>query len=237
MGFRWHVLILAGLLLTGCEGIGYARTTAPTLFGMEAVRRDLTRAMADARGRLQAVYGTVRSKPTVLACATQACYERFGGGRQRALSFGGTVLLSPRGIGAPILAHEWSHAELAERLDLLTRWTAKVPVWFDEGLAVAVSSEPTHSEEVWQRVEALGLPRPALADLATKSGWGRAVVEYGDAALSLTSSDARPMVVYPLAGHEVRCWLAQTGTGGLMTLIERLRGGEPFDTAYRLAAG
>ena len=46
-------------------------------------------------------------------------------------------------------------------------------------------------------------------------------------------SEVRP--VYTTAGHEVRPWLAEAGSNGLLALIERLKGGEDFDVVYRAA--
>lgn len=39
--------------------------------------------------------------------------------------------------------------------------------------------------------------------------------------------------VYASAGHEVRPWLYQIGTSGLLAFIDKMNAGEPFETVYR----
>jgi hypothetical protein len=246
------LLVLLGMGLGGCSAVGYAKALAPTMFRMERVeaniyvddtmpeeaRKAFIATVAEARVRLTGVYGTVVSTPDILACSTQHCFESFGGGRQRALAFGDRMLLSPRGTTVPMVTHEWSHTELLARLGWFTKWIAgDLPAWFDEGLAVATSDEPLHSEEVWRAVEQRGLPRPALGELVSLTEWNRAVVRYGDAKAAMDDDPEHLMVIYPMAGHEVRQWLARAGRAGLLTLIDGIRNGERFDAAYRLAAG
>ena len=56
--------------------------------------------------------------------------------------------LSPRGLNWHFIAHEWSHAEMWTRLSL-PAWK-RMPQWFDDGIAVAISEAPEHSEPHWQ---------------------------------------------------------------------------------------
>ncbi len=138
----------------------------------DEARRGLVNNVAEAKSRIAEVYGVAISTPEIVACSTQTCFESFGGGRQRALTFGNQMLLSPRGLTVHIVSHEWSHTEMNARLGWLTRWVlGDLPSWFDEGLAVAVSGEPMHSEEVWQTVEQRGLPRPELTELISNGDW------------------------------------------------------------------
>ena len=142
------------------------------------------------------------------------------------MSFGNyAVLLSPRGLTLPILTHELCHAELYARLGGVNGLTL-VPRWFDEGLAVMVSEEPTHAEAVWDGLEHRGIARPALGDLVGYGDWGRAVQAYGD------GRPEGPKIVYTTAGHEVRHWYSRAGADGLAKLITLLRADFPFDEAY-----
>ncbi|MEM7098835.1 MAG: hypothetical protein AAF541_11295 [Pseudomonadota bacterium] len=47
------------------------------------------------------------------------------------------IILNRDGHNVDVIAHEWAHAELAERVGVLTR-TYRLPTWFDEGLAMQV---------------------------------------------------------------------------------------------------
>ncbi|NKC00508.1 MAG: hypothetical protein GKR90_18740 [Pseudomonadales bacterium] len=53
------------------------------------------------------------------------------------------ILLSPEGSQLDVIAHEWAHAELAERVGVLVR-TYRVPTWFDEGLAMQVDERSAY---------------------------------------------------------------------------------------------
>ena len=41
--------------------------------------------------------------------------------------------------------------------------------------------------------------------------------------------------VYTAAGHELRPWLAKVGSSGVLGFIERLNGGDEFESAYQAA--
>lgn len=105
--------------------------------------------------------------------------------------------------------------------------------WFDEGLAVLVSNEPTHSEEIWQAVKADGIATPALNELESREKWLAAAKKYGDTA----TNKEQYKVVYATAGHEVRNWYRKAGKAGLTQLIEAIRQGRPFTQAYQEAQG
>ena len=99
------------------------------------------------------------------ACVTEKCYAAFGGRGSVARVFGQRILLSPRGLNWHFLAHEWSHAEMSTRLTLFA-WK-RMPSWFDEGLAVAISEAPEHSENHWQFLINTHIPRPTRDELLT----------------------------------------------------------------------
>lgn len=131
-----------------------------------------------------------------------------------------------------MIAHEWSHAEFSTRVG--ENFAAnEIPRWFDEGLAVLVSNEPTHSEEIWQALKDEGISTPALNELESREKWLAAVKKYGDAA----TNKEQYKVVDATAGHEVRCWYRKAGKAGLTQLIDEIRQGRPFTQAYQKAQG
>jgi hypothetical protein len=153
----------------------------------------------------------------------------------RAKVYGDRILLSPRGLNWHFLAHEWSHHEIRTRLTFPAWW--RLPQWFDEGLAVAISEAPEHSEAHWRFLIASDVRRPTRAELLTYQSlrqWLDAVHRYGETAnldrKARNEAEVRP--VYTAAGHEVRPWLAGAGSQGLLDLIERLNDGEGFETVY-----
>jgi hypothetical protein len=240
-----RVIAIAGLVLVATSNRAKAiKLLAPTGFGMADLggnvyvdramsadqREDMLRMVKEARQTIERVYGGVASDPVIVCCATDERFRAFGGGGQRGISYGRyALLLAPRGLTLPILAHEWSHVELYRRLGLWS-WR-RVPQWFNEGLAVAVSDEPSHSEAVYQQARREDLPIPALSGLVSDRQWNAAAHSYGNPRMN----PHHLHVVYATAGHEVRPWLQAVKTSGLLEFIKRMRSGAAFDDAYAAA--
>ncbi|WP_298235700.1 hypothetical protein [uncultured Azohydromonas sp.] len=240
-------------LLQGCSVLQGGKLWAPQAFGFERIAPDLyVEAGADAatRARLledrsqaeaavRAAFGSVLSRPGVHACVTEHCYESFGGRGSTAKVYGDRILLSPRGLDRHFLAHEWTHAEIHKRLALHAWWS--LPRWFDEGLAVAVSEAPAHSQAHWQQLLAAGIRVPTPRELRAISSlwrWEAAVHKYGDGGNAQRRARGEPELqpLYTAAGQEVRPWLKAHGTPGLLALIAGLNAGEPFEALYDATA-
>lgn len=246
------VLLLSLSAIGGCSILQGGKLLAPESFGLtavtpsiyveagadEATRAELRAAMERAERSIRAAYGSVNSRPIVHACVSEGCYEAFGGRGSVAKVYGNRVLLSPRGLNWHFIAHEWSHAEMRSRLTFSAWW--HMPQWFDEGVAVAVSEAPEHSEDHWQYLVASNIPRPSREELhAFKSlrQWLDAVHRYGEDKNIERKARGEPEIhpLYSAAGHELRPWIAKAGSSGLLAFIERLNGGEEFDSAYQSA--
>lgn len=237
------LLAASSLALTGCGAIHSARMWFPAASGMDEVgpqlyvepsmtaeqRQQLQRQIEIGRASVAAFYGDVTARPYIVACLTSECDIRFGSYGQRAAAYGDLAIrLSAKGLSAPLIAHEWSHAEVYRRAG--GWWYArKIPRWFDEGVAVVVADEPRHSESNWREIQQRGLTVPPLGELQSFSDWGAAVRRYGE-----TEGDVpgNLHVVYTAAGHEVRTFLACAGPAGVLTVLDALRSGLPFDQAY-----
>ena len=240
-------------LLNGCSVLQTGKLLAPEIFGLtkiapniyvengatEDAQANLRDALTKAERVISVAYGSVQSRPIVHACVSEACYQSFGGSGGRgakAHTVGERILLSPRGLDWHFVAHEWSHAEMYTRVSLNALW--HLPQWFDDGVAVAISEAPEHSEEHWQFLVASNVPRPSRDELHTFKSlrqWLAAVQRYGETQnverRAKGEREIRP--VYTSAGHELRPWLAKAGTEGLLTFIEKLNSGEEFELAYQ----
>ncbi|WP_155989850.1 hypothetical protein RG903_01695 [Thermithiobacillus tepidarius DSM 3134] len=226
--------LLALLLLSGCTRLQYGLLLGPSYHGLERLapsvyadpelsssqKAQLLRAAAVARRRVAAFYGGLLAKPTIVACASDDCYQLFGGIRGRAVSLRSHMLLSPRALNATTISHELAHLEFAARLGPVPAWP--VPPWFSEGLAVLISQDPEFTREKWLAATARGSRAPALSALATRSGWLR-VTGPGSHGKQLS---------YGTSKQEVARWHAWVGLEGLRQLIAALRAGEPFEQAY-----
>jgi len=184
-------------------------------------REALAADVEEGRRRAAEFYGGLVSSPTVVACASMACYRRFGGIGPKAVSRNGALLLSPEGLTPVIVGHEWSHAELAARVGQLRMWRS-VPQWFDEGIAVLSSRDPRYKEDSWRAATDNGTNVPPLSALETLRGW-----------LRVTGKDGKTrQLSYGTARHEVAGWYAVAGPEGLRALIEGLRNGDDFRELY-----
>ncbi|MEU7804005.1 hypothetical protein AB0B10_32625 [Micromonospora arborensis] len=218
---RWTLGGIVVVLLTvGGLALAYpsvAAAVCPGCYGLTRVgehfysERDLTAAQndqlvglaVDARRRVEVFYGDRKSEPRLIACFTDDCYNRIGGGGEKGVAvLNRAVMLSPRGLDPVIASHEMAHVELHRRLD------GEVPQWFDEGLAVVVSDDPRYLGEHC-RVPFDG-PLPE-----TLSAW-----------LDAAGADQQ---VYSKAACRVQWWLdANGGRDAVLTLIEQINDGAAF---------
>ena len=118
------------------------------------------RAMRQGETKVADFYGELRAAPEVLACATDICWQGLGGSGAQAISYASVGFrLAPLGINPIIVAHELSHIELHERLGLVKFMVGAIPAWFDEGLAVIVSEDPSTFLPARKATGAASMPR------------------------------------------------------------------------------
>lgn len=101
----------------------------------------------EARSRVAGFYGSTAAQPILV------CLDRpFAGlavehGTSRFAPLLPTIIvLGHEGQTADVAAHEFAHAELAERTSVLLR-SYRVPTWFDEGLAMQFDQRADYSSE------------------------------------------------------------------------------------------
>lgn len=209
-----------GMRALACPGCFGFERAAPGLFVEramgEAARAELVRAKAWAGARVAGFYGSRESRPRVLACASEACYQRLGGRFSVGASWGSFgIRLSPRGLNRVVMAHEMAHSELAHRVGLSKAITHQVPVWFNEGLAVVISGDPAFLGGTQDRPRCLIPPLAQMPE--TPRDW--IIIARGDPAL------------YAKAGCAVLVWLDRAGPEGLPLLIDRMARGDGFQAA------
>jgi len=190
----------------GCYGLERVRKGLHVEPGLDAAQRAQMAAVADAaERRVEAYFGGLRSDPDFLACATDECYARIGGGRERGVAvLNRAVMLSPRGLDPVIATHEFTHVELHARLG-----RGSVPQWFDEGLAVLVSDDPRYLRPTGEGDRCLVEPAGPLPE--TLGDW-----------LGAASADAQ---VYAQAACAVSRWTARND---VHVLIADLAAGGSF---------
>lgn len=234
---------ICAISLNGCAVIHSAHMGFPNAFGLDEAaadlyvepamsadqRQELRKQIGMGRAVVAHFYGDIKTAPYFVACLTAECDDRFGSCGQRAAAYADfAIRLSAKGMSAPLVAHEWSHAELYRRAG---GWwqVRKIPRWFDEGVAVVVADEQRHSEDNWREIQRRGLPVPPLGSLISFSDWGDAVKKYGETAGDVPDN---LHVVYTLAGHQVRTFLSCAGPTGVADVLDAVRSGSTFDHAY-----
>lgn len=185
-------------------------------------RRRLESDLAAAGRRVGDMYGTLQARPVVLVCYSKACDRRIGGKGARAATYGWHVIrVSPRGSNTVILAHELAHAEFHYRVGWIAMLTSAYPAWFDEGLAVLVSRDPRSL-----RLSRLQAPRcrvvmaPEEVARLPRTPW------------DWSSEMWRTRDLYEKAACAVARWYQAAGREGVLSLIEDLRSGARFATAF-----
>ena len=237
------VVVSSALLLSACGSLNSFCMVSPGSFGMDAVgpklyvepamsadkRQALAQQIEIGRAQVERFYGDITTTPYFVACVTKQCATRFGSYGERATALGDRAIrLSPNGLAAPLVAHEWSHAELYRRVGGW-RHVHYIPRWFDEGVAVVVADEPRHSEENWREIQRRGVSAPALTELISRRDWTAALGKYGE---TKVDDPDNLRAVYSAAGHELRRWFACAGPSGSVALLTAVREGESFDAAY-----
>ena len=162
---RRRLLIISIVLLSLFGAINYRwfRAAAVAAF---SDRCDAS-LMESARHAVSELYGSVASRPIV------ACLDgpRFGlevshGLTNFAPGLPSVVLLGPAGAEANVAAHEWAHAEFAQRVGVIARLLF-FPTWFDEGLAMQVDFRKDYDSEALVRYRAReDLRIPALDEIS-----------------------------------------------------------------------
>ena len=97
-----------------------------------------------ARERVRDFYSEVKSNPWVVCLdGPRLGLGRGVGSTNFAPGLPSILILGSDGANIDVLAHEWSHAEFAERVGVISR-TYIYPTWFDEGLAMQVDLRDTY---------------------------------------------------------------------------------------------
>lgn len=161
-----YALVALGALIVGATVVftsyaypTLAAATCPTCYGLEriapgllidddmpvAMQEQLKTDVLYAETIVIDFFGAFPRHPIIIACSSEQCDNRFGGRGARATAystpFGTVIRLSPRGLNALIITHEFAHAEVHRRVGIWKLMTSALPAWFDEGIAVIVSND------------------------------------------------------------------------------------------------
>ncbi|WP_233805298.1 hypothetical protein [Paraburkholderia sp. HP33-1] len=173
----------------------------------------------EARRKLTEFWGPLEAKPRILVCSDDDCFRRLGGGGRRGMSlFDRVAVLSPRGSNVTIVAHELSMNELHHRIGLWAFSTERMPIWFDEGIAMYTSNDLRYLSPASEPDRCL-VPAPTYLPTGMFE-WNRAAL-----------ADHQ---LYAKAACRTTQWIASHGGApGAVALVEKIAAGESFEEASR----
>lgn len=212
---KW-LIILSLVVLTACSSLQPTDHTAgmvplnPNLHVDPAMspqrQQQLLRDIERSKRSIAHFFGgEMHSAPTIYACVTPQCLQKFSGNHPKieakALG-GGTIVLAEAGCNETIITHEMTHIELHHRLGERVNLN-HIPMWFDEGLAILVCKDPRYT----QKIDAYA--PDATRYLRTEAQWVLAV-----------NNHRQP---YQVSYQTVQKWYAQVGTSGLLQAITQMK--------------
>lgn len=173
----------------------------------------------EARRELTEFWGPLEAKPRVLVCSDDDCFRRLGGGRRKGMSlYDQVAVLSPRGSNVTIAAHELSMNELHHRIGPLAFAKGRMPIWFDEGIAMYASNDLRYLSPAGQANRCL-VPAPTYLPTGMLE-WNRtALVDHQ---------------LYAKAACRTSQWIASHGGApAAVALVEKIAVGQSFEKASR----
>ncbi len=140
-----RTLLFMTVLLLGLLALSYPWSKAAFAYSFtsKSCPMDLVQ---KAKTRLTPLFGEVIARP-LLNCTTQTKFHSPAPGYTLFIPvLPHIITLHRHGLNQDVIAHEYSHSELATRLGYLPR-LLHIPIWFDEGLAMQVDHRPDYAQE------------------------------------------------------------------------------------------
>lgn len=189
--------------------------TAACIFAND---NDLTETQAEvikkAQARIRSRFGPLESSPTTYFFDTTDSFWRLKLNSYGSTSFLGyktCVAIGPNGQNVDVVAHELMHAEIASHTGFWAR-NRKLPVWFDEGLAMQVDFR-----------ERYNLGKEADFSFATRL----------DSSKAFFVSDRELLTKhYAAAKAAVQTILLDVNEKDIYSQLKQLRAGATFDSIF-----
>ncbi len=190
-------------------------------------RKDIIFLYQQSRLRIDSLFGSTESKPSILVGNRGETMQLFGHstdekntqlqtGMTHLTPFGAYIVLSPSGTNIDVLSHELCHAELMKRVGWQIR-RKKIPIWFDEGLAMLVDKR----FEYWADLQKDWVKLSELENNNSDSLSSKFSLQNLQTTEQFFTENAQ--IHYFLAQKEVAYWYNKKQKKGLLELINNLR--------------
>ncbi|CUS49299.1 MAG: Peptidase MA superfamily [Idiomarinaceae bacterium HL-53] len=106
--------------------------------------------------RITETYGALNSSPFIVATSSAEEAKKWGANAtatMHRMPWRACIVIGPEGQNVDVIAHEWLHAEIMERVGFF-RFLSEIPVWFDEGVALTVDHRAPFRPENIEMTEA-----------------------------------------------------------------------------------
>jgi hypothetical protein len=229
-------MVVLALLAIGVAATIYllpsaAAATCPACYGFRVAQRDIyvqrtlgvaqqadiVSMIENARHELTNFWGPLQARPRILVCSDADCFRRLGGGGRRGMSlYDKVAVLSPRGSNVTIAAHELSMNEMHHRIGVWALAAGRMPIWFDEGIAMMASNDLRYLLPAGQANRCL-----ASASASLPAG----MLEWNKTALT-------DHQLYAKAACRTSQWIAaHGGAPAVVALVDRMATGSSFEEA------
>ncbi len=171
-----------------------------------------------ASARVTAFWQQETGNPKYIYCQSDADFKKYGSPYPvpalTHLKFGAHIVISKEGAELDILAHETAHAALYKQVGFFKK--LKVPVWFDEGLAMQVDYRDYYSEDTLKLKSDNFTRLPDVQKLKTGNQFQQ-------------GSHEQVMLHYMTAKYIVKNWYTKEK---LNKLVRNLQSGKSFEEAF-----
>ena len=129
-----------------CEFIDYSNYSeiAPNIFVSSSFnlgqKENLLSTITLGKSRVNTTFGKMISNPKVVITTNESEAADFGSnayGNALLTPLGQCIVFGPKGQNIDVIAHEYTHAEVHNRVGWLNHFL-NVPIWFNEGVALLV---------------------------------------------------------------------------------------------------
>ncbi|NQZ76133.1 MAG: hypothetical protein HRT61_08490 [Ekhidna sp.] len=172
-----------------------------------------------AEERVGKFWGEKTTQPKFIYCDKEEDYRKFGSPfptpAAALMHIGSYILISKDGVDLDIISHELSHTELFARVGPITR-KFKIPVWFDEGLAMQVDHRSYYSIDTLKALSNNFQKLPDVKKMVDYPSFGAGTRE-------------EVMMNYRTAKYVVNQWYTPEK---LDQFIDDLNDGKSFEEAY-----
>jgi len=181
---------------------------------------EIAQIVEEARERVITKYGETTSSPVIIVSSNDETSRKYikltsidgrpVPGTTYNMPWREYILLSPEGNNVDVMSHELVHAEIFHRLGYIK--SRKLPIWFNEGVALQVDNR---KGKVWSYIQE-ERKLPLVSSLESASQFFS-----GDRALH-----------YAAAKVKVSAWLASDHNIDLYKFLDEIKNGKNFHDLY-----